>query len=414
MEHSNWLHTVRWKFLGAMLGSGAVTFIFLYFSYTLATNTIKSKTPIVNPIRWMVNNWGSDAVLIVVGISMFAALYYWMSRPIIRDLKQIEHSMQEIAAGRFTSDLRLTTKDELGAIASQMHLAADEWNSYLSEIKHGLEQIAAGHFDYSISVKADHELGSVADSINRMSAQLQQSIMEERLSEKTKNDLITGVSHDLRTPLTSILGFLELIEQDRYHDEVELRYYVNIAYVKANSLKKLIDDLFEYTRINNELPLDCREMDLIGFILQLVEEFVPSMESQEMQCEVKTAYSSLLVNADGNQLVRAFENLLSNAIRYGKAGKRVDIELAAEQEEAVVRIVNYGKPIPERDLPFLFDRFYRVDSSRSTESGGTGLGLAITKSIVELHNGQINVQSTAKQTVFETRLPLLRQVLNNF
>lgn len=408
MKRGRWLHTIRWKFLGAMLGSMILTLSVLFFGNMLVTYLIDLKTPLSTPIKWVINNWGSDTVTIVCGIIVLIAVYYVLTIPLIRNLGKIEHSIQEIAAGRFTPVLEIGAKDELGAIAQQVHKAADELNSYLKEIKYGLEQIAAGQVDYVIPVKPAHELGDVADSINRMSMQLMQSLQEERMAEKTKNDLITGVSHDLRTPLTSILGFLELIERDRYHDEVELRYYVNIAYEKANSLKKLIDDLFEYTRINNGMPVKLMELDMVGFMQQLAEEFVPTMEANQIICRLKAPSSPIAVCVDGEQLVRAYENLLSNAIRYGREGKKVDIELVAEQADAVVRITNYGSPIPECDLPFIFDRFYRVDSSRSANTGGTGLGLAITKSIIERQKGKITVQSTIRQTTFETRFPLLQ------
>jgi len=237
-----------------------------------------------------------------------------------------------------------------------------------------------------------------------MSRQLHQSILEERNAEKTKNDLITGVSHDLRTPLTSILGFLEVIEEDRYQDEVELRYYVNIAYEKAQNLKKLIDDLFEYTRINNGLPLDIQKIDMAQFIRQLIEEFVPALEKSGMECKL-AAEEGLIIQADGAQLVRAYENLITNAIRYGDSGKKIDIAVRSDGNQVSISFTNYGDPIPERDLPFIFDRFYRVETSRSKQTGGTGLGLAITKSIVEIQGGEIRVRSDQQRTTFETRFP---------
>ncbi|MDQ0048363.1 signal transduction histidine kinase [Paenibacillus polymyxa] len=110
--------------------------------------------------------------------------------------------------------------------------------------------------------------------------------------------------------------------------------------------------------------------------------------------------------ADTDELVRLYENLFSNAIRYGKDGKRLDITIGREDDEAVIICTNYGTPIPAEDVPYLFERFYRVDKSRSKETGGTGLGLAITKSITELHNGRISVRSNRRQTDFETRFPL--------
>ena len=179
---------------------------------------------------------------------------------------------------------------------------------------------------------------------------------------------------------------------------------MNIAYEKAQSLKKLIDDLFEYTRINNGLPLDIREIDMAQFMRQLIEEFVPALEKAGLECKL-AAEEGLVVRADGAQLVRAYENLISNAIRYGESGKRIDIAVRSDGNQVSISFTNYGDPIPERDWPFIFDRFYRVEASRSKQTGGTGLGLAITKSIVEVQGGEIRVRSDRRRTTFETRFP---------
>ncbi len=239
-----------------------------------------------------------------------------------------------------------------------------------------------------------------------MARQIDRLIQDERRAEQTKNDLITGVSHDLRTPLTSILGFLELIENDRYKDELELRYYVNIAYDKATALQKLIDDLFEFTRINNGLPLHKNGLDMDGLLRQLAEEFVPSLEKSGMEIRIESQEQAIILEADGDLLVRSYENLISNAIQYGAGGRYVDIRLLSRNAEAVIQIINYGPPIPEKDIPYVFDRFYRVDQSRSRQTGGTGLGLAIAKSIVEAHGGKIQVYSSREFTMFETCYPL--------
>lgn len=218
--------------------------------------------------------------------------------------------------------------------------------------------------------KFQNKLGEVAFSINQMSIQLKHSIAEERKAEKTKNDLITGVSHDLRTPLTSILGFLEVIEEDRYQDELEMRYYINIAYEKSLSLRRLIDELFEYTRINNGMPLELSELDIAGLIFQLEEEFVPVTENAGMEIRLNMQEGEFKIQADGGLLVRAYENIIANAIQYGQAGKYIDIDIAKDGDVLIVRIQNYGDPIPERDLPFIFERFYRVERSRSKQTGG--------------------------------------------
>ncbi|WP_420094284.1 sensor histidine kinase [Paenibacillus faecalis] len=384
-----------------LLASIGVTAALLIILYALSTLIIN--IPVINvPLAWIINNIGSQPVIIVMGIILFLTSYYLGTKWFVPDLRQIEAGVQEVAGGNFDYKIRLESQDELGRIAASIDLMTDQLNDYLAEITLGLREIAKGNFHTVIPVQPGNQLGEVAASINQMSRQLHQSILEERKAEKTKNDLITGVSHDLRTPLTSILGFLEVIEEDRYQDEVELRYFVNIAYEKAKNLKKLIDDLFEYTRINNGLPLNMQEIDMTAFIRQLIEESVPILEKSGVECFLE-AQEGLVIMADGDQLVRAYENLMSNAIRYGRSGKKIEISVRSDGDQVRVRFTNYGDPIPEQDIPFIFDRFYRVESSRSKETGGTGLGLAITKSIIEVQGGEISVQSDQQSTTFETR-----------
>ncbi|WP_051286862.1 sensor histidine kinase [Paenibacillus taiwanensis] len=408
MSTNKLVHTVRWRFLLVLIASAAVTGLFILLGNLLATYLLPIK-PYNIPLIYTINNIGSKPTAVVLGVLIFMFSYYQFSRGVIAYLEEIRTAAQHIAKGQYDTKLPIKGSDELGGIAFEINQVASELNLYLQEITYGLGEIAKGQFQHTIPVKPEHELGRVAESINEMSSQLSQSIQEERNAEKTKNDLITGVSHDLRTPLTSILGFLELIDKDRYQDEIELRYYVNIAYEKANSLKKLIDDLFEYTRINNGLPLELKELHIVGFIRQLAEEFVPSLEQAGMTYRIHTEHETLKVLADGDRLVRAYENLMSNAIQYGRKGQYVDIDIGVSREGAVVSITNYGDPISERDLPFIFDRFYRVEQSRSKATGGTGLGLAITKSIIEVHGGRISVMSDRRQTTFETRLPLVNE-----
>lgn len=358
----SWLfRTIRWKLMFAFFASIIITIVLLISLHLFVL--IFQRTPLLGDlISNIINAIGMAPILIIMGFLIFLAVFFLMSNQTIR---------------------------------------------YLREITFGLQQIANGQLKYEIAVRSSDELGEVAYNINLMSHKLGTLIEDERLAEKTKNDLITGVSHDLRTPLTSILGFLELIDNDRYKDEVELRYYIGIAYEKSKSLKKLIDDLFEFTRINNGMPLEKIELDLIGFTRQLIEEFVPNLEAAGMKGRVYSVNNSLIIKADGDRLVRAYENLIMNAIHYGQEGRFVDIRLRQENGYAVVEVVNYGEQIPEKYLPYLFERFYRVDQSRS-QSGGTGLGLSITKSIVELHNGTITVRSSSGETVFETRFPLYK------
>lgn len=284
-------------------------------------------------------------------------------------------------------------------------LATEQSIDYIEEISNNLSKIEAGNMNVTIPIKSQDELSELAMKINSMTAKLQSSIEDERRSENTKNELITSVSHDLRTPLTSIIGYLSLIENSKYRDEDELKYYANIAYQKSNKLKKLIDDLFELTRMNHgKLKINRTQIDLCNLIRQINEEFYPIFEKADLQCRLNLTSSPILIFADGDLIARVFDNIISNSIRYGKQGKYIDIQAAIEGNEVVVKIMNYGEPIPESHIPYVFDRFYRVDNSRSEFTGGAGLGLAISKNIIELHDGTICVSSDKTRTCFEIRL----------
>ncbi len=279
---------------------------------------------------------------------------------------------------------------------------------YFVQIMWTVEDIQNNNFARRIPVRGDGELSDLAAGINKIVERLKSSLEDERKAEQTKNELITNVSHDLRTPLTSIIGYLRLIGEDRYKDEVELRHYTDIAYEKSRRLERMVEDLFEYTKMRfGQNVLNRAEINLTELIGQLAADFTPQLRDAGMEIRLSFQEERVLILADGDKLMRAFENLLSNAIKYGRSGKYIDLAVRRNRSAVQVQVANYGPPIPSADLPHIFERFYRAEKSRSEASGGgSGLGLAIVKSIVDAHNGAITVSSGRHQTVFEVGLPL--------
>lgn len=274
-------------------------------------------------------------------------------------------------------------------------------------------QMAAGDLEKTIDIDCKGDIKTLGDNINIISLLLKNVTIEERKAQQTKTDLITNVSHDLRTPLTSIKGYLGLINDDKYRDEVQLRYYVDIAYEKSKELEILINDLFELTKVqNNSITLDKIEINLVELLNQIIFQFGYQFQSEKIEGRSFFSEDKLIILADPNKLVRAFQNLINNGIKYG-SGDYLDIYTYKEGNYAVVDVVNYGNPIPSVELPYIFDRFYRVEKSRNKNDGGSGLGLAITKSIVTLHKGQISAQSDGDKTVFKVKLPLLNDEEKN-
>lgn len=276
---------------------------------------------------------------------------------------------------------------------------------YIEEISKTLNYISTGNMDVTIPIRRKDELGTLASDVNKMSYNLNKLMEKERTWEKHKNNLITNLSHDLRTPLTSILGFLELIEKGTNNDE-KLNHYCNISLGKAKKLKNSIDQLFEFTKINNgDLKLNKTEISIEELIEQVTMGFIPNFEDNNMEYRITSNIKGLKINADPVLLARAFENIISNSIKYASEGKYLDIIIDKENDLAIVKFVNYGEEIKQEDLLNLFNRFYRVEKSCSKREG-TGLGLAIVKTVIELHLGEINVISSKDSTQFQVKIPI--------
>ncbi|RSU06831.1 two-component sensor histidine kinase [Vagococcus entomophilus] len=270
-----------------------------------------------------------------------------------------------------------------------------------------LHYIASGHYDHRIPFEINGDVGRVIDSINGLVDSTVDAIEEERKIEKSKDELITNVSHDIRTPLTSIIGYLGLIEERQFHSNEELLHYTHTAYLKAKQMKVLVDDLFEYTKVRQpSTPLNSITFDMEQLIEQIAVDFELAASKKNIKIEVLVSPSPFMMEGDSEKLVRVFDNLISNAIKYGKGGKKIVISAEKIGSEALIIVKNDGPSIPKKSLDQLFDRFYRVEESRSQETGGTGLGLAIAQSIVTLHGGYIYANSDKEWTSFVFHLPL--------
>lgn len=282
-----------------------------------------------------------------------------------------------------------------------------KWGVYFTQVENVTKALSEGRFEVSVPEQPKRIPLSTFQNLEQMKQQLDYLIKEEKRTSRLKNELITNVSHDLRTPLTSMIGYLQLIEENRYKDEVELMYYVDIAYEKSIRLNRMVNDLFEYTKLqNDELVLYKIRLHLNELLRQLVSQFLPESGKRNVCMELEERHDHVMLSADPDKIVRVFENILSNALKYGSDGKDIDIILDKTEHVATVEIINRGNPIPQAAIPLLFNRLYRVEASRSLETGGTGLGLAIAKGIVDSHNGEIEVTSDEQRTSFKVILPL--------
>ena len=276
---------------------------------------------------------------------------------------------------------------------------------YISHISDAIQNISEGDLNTTIDVIGDDEFSSMAANLNKMAEDIRQLMEKERESERTKNELITNVAHDLRTPLTSIIGYLELLAGNTRIDPEMQHKYIEIAYGKSKRLEKLIEDLFGFTKLNyGKMSMHVAQLDLVKLLGQLLEEAYPNFAEKNLSYDLQSNVPAKMISADGNLLARLFDNLIGNAIKYGADGKRVLVQIFAGEEVVTVSVTNYGYVIPPDELPLIFNKFYRVERSRSSSTGGTGLGLAIAKEIVDMHGGTIGVTSDLNVTVFTVKL----------
>lgn len=270
-----------------------------------------------------------------------------------------------------------------------------------------LHYIADGHFDHRISFAVRTDLQRVIDSINSLVDSTVNSINEERAIEKSKDELITNVSHDIRTPLTSIIGYLGLLKTGNVAPE-DQKKYIDIAYTKAEQMKSLANDLLEYTTLkSNSTKLNLAPLHIYSMLEQVEAGFELEAEKKGISFEIAARPKNLTIKADAEKLVRVYNNLINNAFKYGTGATKIKlIANLINKQEVELRVENNGARIPEDALNKIFERFYRVETSRNTKTGGTGLGLSIVKGVVDLHKGTIECKSDDNWTSFIIRLPL--------
>ena len=276
----------------------------------------------------------------------------------------------------------------------------------LNHILEELHLIADGQYDRRIPFRLSGDMGQVVNSINRLVDSTVNALEDERAIEKSKDELITNVSHDIRTPLTSIIGYLGLIVNQPNVESADAKRYAEIAYSKAEQMKLLVDDLFEYTTTRpNGAPLRLNDIPIVNFLEQVAADFELEAQKRKMAIEVLPNNRDVVLELDAEKMVRVINNLLSNAIKYGHEDSVITMEVLRNDGVVTIAVRNAGDPISKEVLEQLFARFYRAEASRSKETGGTGLGLAIAENIVKSHGGMMYAESENGQTSFYVCLP---------
>lgn len=255
-------------------------------------------------------------------------------------------------------------------------------------------------------IELPSELNDVEKRMNEIKQKAIKNAKKAMENEQKKNDLIVYLAHDIKTPLTSIIGYLSLLTDEKEISEKTRQKYLNITLDKSYKLENLINELFDVARYNSEnIILEKEELNINLMIQQIIDEFYPMLKEQDKKINL-SFNKNITYNGDPNKLARVFNNIIKNAINYSFQKSTIEVYLSEDDKEVIIKIKNKGKKISDSELGKIFDRFYRIDKSRTSEKGGAGLGLAIAKDIVELHNGTINVLSSDKETIFTVHLPL--------
>lgn len=278
----------------------------------------------------------------------------------------------------------------------------------LYELVSATKKITSGNFDFSLSYDKNDEMGDLCAAFDLMREQLKTSLEKQAALESSRKELIVSISHDLRTPMSSIKGYVEGLQDGIIHDKEKFNRYITVIKNKTESLDNLIESLFQYSQLDINAT---KEALCIRDSKELLESIISPIEieftDQSVQLEVVKPYPSVSLYANENSIAQVFDNLISNAKRYVNKNGTIWIEANVDGDYLKISVTDNGAGISQEDLPHVFDQFYRTEKSRSRSFGGAGLGLAICKKVIKNHGGKIWAESTPDVgTTFCFTLPI--------
>ncbi|WP_083638390.1 sensor histidine kinase [Anaerostipes faecalis] len=286
------------------------------------------------------------------------------------------------------------------------YLGMSKFTTYLRQVENGIQMILD---ESSNRILLPEPLQPLENKLNEIKRTLKEQRRNEEENEQRKNDLIAYLAHDLKTPLTSVIAYLTLLNEAPDMPTEQRAKYTGISLQKAKRLGEMINEFFEITRYNlQNITLEKKEFYLYVLLEQVLDSFNPILKERGLQYTIDVD-DRILINGDPDRLARVFENLLKNAVAYCYPNSTINVHGIVEGEGARILVRNQGKTIPPHQLEKLFEKFYRLDEARSSETGGAGLGLAIAKEIVELHDGTIKVDSQNGYTTFSIWLPRIKE-----
>jgi len=274
---------------------------------------------------------------------------------------------------------------------------------YFMEINNGIDDIGRESIG---EVSLPPELSATEKKINTIKHTLEKQKLDMKLAEQRKNDMVMYLAHDLKTPLASVIGYLNLLRDEGQISEKLRQKYLSVSLEKAERLEDLINEFFEIAKFNlSNITLQYSRISLVRLLEMLLYEFQPMLHEKNLECNLMVP-EDIMIRCDADKIQRVFDNILKNAVIYSFEGTDIDIAVVGQGEDVDITFTNHGDTIPEEKLERIFEQFYRLDASRSTSSGGAGLGLAIAKQIIELHHGTIMARSENEMIEFKVILPV--------
>lgn len=333
----------------------------------------------------------------------FARFFLWASQTLFGQTQEEALNLYQIYIRNNKSEILTVCIMVLMLVA--FYLALGRFTHWLEDIRAATRRLVEEQED---PVVLPRELSPIQDDLNAIRVQLAARERSSKEAEQRKGDLVAFLAHDLKTPLTSVVGYLTLLHDDPGLDPERRAKFTGIALDKALRLEELLGEFFDITKMDLDSGAGEKVPIQLSMLLeQLADEFYPLFADKNLTC-APNIQPHLVVRGDPDKLARVFDNVLRNAVSYSIPGGTVDVLAKAVGSRAEITIQDEGLEIPEGELANIFEKFYRLDAARSTRTGGAGLGLAIAKEIVELHGGTIRCENNGKLTSFIISLPLYR------
>lgn len=282
------------------------------------------------------------------------------------------------------------------------HFSLTWFGKYFDSINKGINALLSEQHE---PITMPKEMRFVEENLQTVQRTLEQQRKEAELAEQKKDELILYLAHDIKTPLTSVIGYLSILDENKEMDKAQREKCIHVGLEKATRLEKLINEFFEITRFRQaDFALSKSKIDLNYMLIQLVDEFTPCLQSAHVDIQFNMP-KDVYIYGDTNYLARAFQNILKNAVAYSDTNSVIVISALYQTENVIISVTNTGDTILPEQQSHIFEKFYRADEARQGNTGGAGLGLAIAKNIVTLHGGTITVESENRKTTFNIILP---------